>query len=320
MTALLLGQILGVSFACGLNLYLTVASLGVLSRIGLIETLPPGLQGLESMIVIASAALLYLVEAVIDKIRHADSVWDAVHTFIRPPAAALLAVGALWGHPPSLLFAAAAIALLVALIAHGTKAGVRLTLNTAMRTGHAWLSIAEDLVAVSFATLAFLNPALALVAIGTILVLLLVVGPRYWRAFRLGARALAGWIRTLFYPARWREADEIPHRVRALLDPRPLAGAPPRGARSGLHELPSAGPYRNGWLVIDSGGGLFVYRTLFGHRRVDLPAPTRVEVHRGVWADVVRVEAENDVRYRIYLLKDGPPPDIVIDNLQQAAP
>lgn len=315
MTPLLLGQVLGVSFACGLNLYLTVAALGVLSRFGVITSLPPGLQGLEATVVIASAALLYLVEAVVDKIRHADSLWDAVHTFIRPPAAALLAVGSLWGHSLSLVLTAAAIALFVALVAHGTKAGLRLALNTAMRGGHAWLSIGEDLVAVAFATLAFLDPSIALVSTATILVLMLLVGPRYWRAFRLGTRALGGWIRALFSPARWREGREIPRRIRRLLDPAPLASAPPRAARAALHGLPSVGAYRNGWLVITAEGPVFVYRTLLGHRRVDLPLPRTMDLDEGIWADIVRVDAGEDVRYVLYMLKDGPRPETTIENL-----
>lgn len=322
MTPLLIGQILGISFACGLNLYLTVAAIGLLSRFGLIQTLPPGLHGLEGWILIVSAGLLYLVEAVIDKVRHADSLWDAIHTFIRPPAAALLAVGLVWGGSPLLVVAAAAIALFTALTAHGTKAGLRLALNTGMpqRDRRAWLSAAEDLLAIAFATMALLDPYLALISTGTILVLLLLVGPRYWRAFRLGTRSLGAWLRTLFAPARWREVGEIPRPVRARLDPVALGTAPPRGTRAALHGLAGAGPYRNGWLIITATGPLFIYRTLFGYRTTALPLPRAVEVDHGVWADTVHVEAEGEVRYRLYLLKDGPSADLVTEDLRPVAP
>lgn len=320
MTPVILGQVLGVSFACGLNLYLTVAALGLLSRIGVIQALPPGLQGLEGMIVIASAALLYLVEAVIDKIRHVDSIWDAVHTFIRPPAAALLAVGIVWGAPLPLVVAAAAIALFTALLAHGTKAGLRLALNTGMRGGHVWLSMAEDLLAIAFATMALLDPSLALIGTATILVLLLLIGPRYWRAFRLGTRSLGAWLRTLFSPGRWREIDEMPRGVRARLDPVPLGGAPPRAVRAAVHGLASAGAYRNGWLVITATGPLFVYPTLLGHRSIPLPVPRTMEVDEGVWADIIHVGADDDSHYRLYILKDSPAPEIITHNLHQVAP
>lgn len=318
MTALLIGQILGVSFACGLNLYLTVAALGLLSRFDIITGLPPGLHGLEGVVVIISAALLYLIEAVVDKIRHADSLWDSVHTFIRPPAAALLAVGALWGGETTLVLAGAAMAFVVALIAHGTKAGLRLALNAGQARGQAWVSIAEDILALAFATMAFLDPILALIGTAAILVVLILVGPRYWRAFRLGLRAMAAWYRTLFTPARWREGSELPARIRRLLDPTPLGGAPPRGARACLHGFPGAGAYRNGWVVVTDGDPIFLYRTLLGHRLVDLPAPRLLSVELGVWADVLHIDT-HDTRYQLYMLKDGPTMDMAVPQIQEAA-
>lgn len=320
MTALLLGQILGVSFACGLNLYLTVAALGLLSRLDIIDGLPPGLHGLEGTVVIVSAGLLFLIEGVIDKIRHADSLWDTLHTFIRPPAAALLAVGAMWGEALSLVLLGAAIAFLVALIAHGTKAGVRLALNAGQSGGQAWVSIAEDVLAIAFAVMAFLDPSTALVGTATVLLILLLVGPRYWRAFRLGLRALLAWYRTLFSAARWREVGDLPRRIRRQLAPIPLGAAPPRGARACLHGFPGAGAYRNGWLLITADGATFIYRTLLGHRRVDLPAAHQLEMDAGVWADIIRIRTEDGTPYRLYMLKDGPTLDMTLPLLQETAP
>lgn len=320
MTPVLIGQILGVSFACGLNLYLTVAALGLLSRFGIIDALPPGLHGLEGTIVIGSAALLYLIEAVIDKVRHADSLWDAVHTFIRPPAAALLTMGILWGQPLTLAAPAAAIAFFVALTAHGTKAGLRLALTTGMRGGYQWVSVAEDLLAIGFATMAFLDPLTTLIGTATVLALLLLIGPRYWRAFRLGTRALRAWIRTLFSPGRWRELDEIPRRVRGRLDPAPAGTAQPRGAPAALSGIPGAGSYRNGWLVITADGPVFVYRTVLGHRRIELPTPHTIEVDPGVWTDVLSIDSGEGADYTLYMLKDGPAHDVVIQTLNPTVP
>lgn len=314
MSVVVIGHILGVSFACGLNLYLTVAALGILSRIGFVD-LPPGLHGLEGLIVIVSAVLLFLVEAVIDKVRHVDSLWDTVHTFIRPPAAALLALGILWGAPVSLAAPAAAAAFVVALIAHGTKAGLRLALNAAMRGGRSWVSLVEDLLAVGFATMAFLDPTTALIGTLTALALVLLVGPRYWRAFRLGLRALFAWMRTLFATGRWREESELPRGVRKLLDPTSLGAAPPRGARAAIHGAPGAGAYRNGWLVATPEGPIFMYLGLFGHRRVDLPATQSVATEEGLWADVIHVQTEDEQAYRLYMLKDGPTLDLTIPHL-----
>ena len=88
----LAGQLLGTAFACGLNLYATVALLGIAARVGL-TSLPPGMTGLSNGVVIGSAAALYIIEFVIDRTPVADHVWEAVHTIIRPAAAALLACG-----------------------------------------------------------------------------------------------------------------------------------------------------------------------------------------------------------------------------------
>ena len=319
MTPVLIGQLLGVAFACGLNLYITVAALGLLSRFGVIDGLPTGLRGLEGLIVIGSALTLYLIEAVIDKVRHADSLWDTVHTFIRPPAAALLAIGALWAEPVEWKVAGAAFAFFVALAAHGTKAGIRLALNTGIaRTwGPGWISFTEDVAAVAFAVAALEAPSTALIAGCAALALIVLFGHRFFRAFALGIRCLFAWLRALFGPARWREAHELPRDLRALLDEAPLGAAAPRGVRAGVNGIRGVGAYRNGWLVITPGGPIFYYRSLFRARRTDLPAATSIEVDRGVWADLVRVQAEGG-SYTLYLLKDGPAADIAIHDLHPA--
>lgn len=307
MSLILAGQIAGVAFACGLNLYATVAVLGILSRIGLLQGLPPGLQGLEGAIVIASALVLYLIEAVVDKIHHADSLWDAVHTFVRPPAAALLAVGALWGRPTPLVIAGAALAFGVALAAHGSKAGLRLALNATMHTrAQTWISGAEDILAVAVAVCAFLLPVPTLAVVGAAVAVSLLLGPRLWRAFYMGLRCLAAWIRSIFELSAWKDAGQLPEHVHLLLGETPMGMAPPRGARAALHGLPQAGSFRNGWLVLAAHGPLFIFRTLTGVRSVQLPHPVDVHGETGVWAHRLHVRAGPDTEYTIFMLKDGP--------------
>src|SRR5207249_729274 len=94
-----LGLALGAGFSSGLNLYATVATLGLLQRFGVLR-LPPGLQALAHPLVLGIAIALYLLEFLADKIPYFDTVWDAVHTFIRPPAAAILAYAAASGAAP----------------------------------------------------------------------------------------------------------------------------------------------------------------------------------------------------------------------------
>lgn len=320
MNPALLGQLLGLAFACGLNLYITVAAIGLLSRFGIIDGLPAGLRGLEGLIVIGSALALYIVEAVIDKVRHADSLWDTVHTFIRPPAAALLAIGALWAAPIEWKIGGAAFAFVVALAAHATKAGFRLALNTGTRRWRPrWISVLEDIAAVAFAVAALEAPSTALVAGGVALALILGFGQRLFRAFALGLRCLHAWLRALFGPPRWREAKELPRELHGLLDDAPLGAPAPRGTRAGINGIPGVGAYRNGWLVIAPGGPIFFYRSLLRARVADLPPPRHIQVDRGVWADLVRVESDTGP-YTLYLLKDGPAADLAIHDLRPASP
>jgi hypothetical protein len=93
-----LGFALGTSFASGLNLYATVAAAGFFQRFGIIQ-LPDSLQVLANPFVLGIAVVMFVVEFIADKIPYVDSVWDVVHTFIRPPAAALISYSA-FGHVP----------------------------------------------------------------------------------------------------------------------------------------------------------------------------------------------------------------------------
>src|SRR5579864_1188144 len=102
----ILGLALGAGFSSGLNIYATVATLGLLQRFGLVH-LPPALQVLSHPWVLGIAIALYAVEFLADKIPYVDTVWDAVHTFIRPPAAALLAYSATLDSPPEWRWGAA---------------------------------------------------------------------------------------------------------------------------------------------------------------------------------------------------------------------
>src|SRR5580700_7885428 len=104
-----LGLALGAGFSSGLNLYATVATLALLQRLGVLN-LPQSLQILSHPWVLGIAIALYLIEFFADKFPYFDTIWDAVHTFIRPPAAALLAFAAAGGAAPEWRWAAALLA------------------------------------------------------------------------------------------------------------------------------------------------------------------------------------------------------------------
>jgi hypothetical protein len=149
---------LGAGFSSGLNLYATVATLGLLQRYGVIH-LPASLEILAHPWVLGIAAALYLLEFFADKVPYVDTVWDAVHTFIRPPAAALLGYEAAGAAAPEWRWGAALLAGRVALASHGTKASARAAVNTSPEPFSNWvLSFGEDLLAVWLTWMATVHP------------------------------------------------------------------------------------------------------------------------------------------------------------------
>src|ERR1043166_3321434 len=158
-----LGLAMGTAWTSGINLYATVATLGIAQASGLVE-LPPGLEVLANPAVIVVAVAMYFVEFFTDKVPYVDSGWDAVHTFIRVPAGALLAARALGPTNPALEVVAALAGGSVALAAHGTKATARLAINASPEPFSNWFaSIAEDVTVLGSIWLIFNHPLLMIV-------------------------------------------------------------------------------------------------------------------------------------------------------------
>ncbi len=178
---------LGAGFSSGLNLYATVATLGLLQHFGAVH-LPASLQALGHPWVIGIAAALYLVEFLADKIPYVDTVWDFIHTFIRPPAAALLAYAAAGGAGAVWRWGAALLAGGVALTSHGTKASARAAVNASPEPFSNWsLSVGEDVLAVWLAWMATAHPVATTAIVAALLVLCAFL---LYRLFRFARRAL----------------------------------------------------------------------------------------------------------------------------------
>ncbi len=170
-----LGFSLGAAFASGLNLYATVAVLGLLQRFGAIH-LPPSLEILAHPVVLGVAIALYVIECIADKVPYVDSIWHVVHTFIRPPAAALLAYGAFMDVPETWRIAAGLLAGSVALTAHGTKASARAAANTSPEPfSNSMLSVGEDAVAVFLTWMAARHPLITIILVALLVVLCIFV-------------------------------------------------------------------------------------------------------------------------------------------------
>jgi hypothetical protein len=187
-----LGFLLGTSFASGLNLYATVAALGLLHRFEAIR-LPTQLEVLANPIVLGIAIALYVVEFIADKIPYVDNVWDVIHTFIRPPAAGVLAYAALGGVSDEWRIAAALLAGSVALTSHSTKASTRAAANTSPEPVSNWLlSVGEDGIALFLTWLAATHPVLALVLVIALLAVCIYVVVTLFRFLRRIFRRVLG--------------------------------------------------------------------------------------------------------------------------------
>lgn len=179
-----LGLGLGASWLSGVNLYATVATFGLLERFKLVD-LPGSLDVLANPYVIGVAAFLYVIEFVADKIPYVDTVWDAVHTFIRVPAGAVIALAATTNMNPAAQMIALLIGGTLALSTHGTKATMRAAANTSPEPVSNWtLSILEDVFVVGAAILATFNPLIIVAAILIFLIVLAWIIPKVVRRLR----------------------------------------------------------------------------------------------------------------------------------------
>lgn len=183
--------VVAISFAAGLNVYATVAALGLLGRFGGFP-LPPELHLLASTWVIAASLALFLVELVADKIPVFDLLWNALHTFIRVPLAALLSYEAAAHLPPGMQIACAALGGLIALAAHGGKTAARAAVSFSPEPlSNIALSAGEDALAISLVWFAAHHPIIAAALVGGLLAAIVLLA-------RAMFQALAG----LFRPRR----------------------------------------------------------------------------------------------------------------------
>ncbi|WP_189961092.1 DUF4126 domain-containing protein [Streptomyces violascens] len=169
-------------WASGVNAYAVVLLLGIFGATGLTDDVPEALQRPDVLI---AAGVLFLCEAVADKVPYVDSVWDSVHTVIRPIAGAV--VGALLagqnGSLPDL--AAGAVGGSTALMSHLVKAGTRMAVNTSPEPfSNIALSTAEDLGVAGIISFAIFHPLAAAVIAGTLLLIGIVILVVLWRRIR----------------------------------------------------------------------------------------------------------------------------------------
>ena len=171
----------GLSWASGLRLYITVFAVGMMNKFGYIQ-LPATLDILSNPIVIAVAGLLAVIEFLADKIPYVDTMWDSIQTFIRIPAGALLAMGAINTSDPVIATIAALLGASLAGATHATKAGSRALINTSPEpVSNIAASFGEESALITGGWLMFAHPAVFIGILCGFIVLLFWLLPKVWR-------------------------------------------------------------------------------------------------------------------------------------------
>ncbi|MBC7797922.1 MAG: DUF4126 domain-containing protein [Pyrinomonadaceae bacterium] len=186
---------LGSAWTSGINLYATVAILGLAQKFQFAK-LPGGLETLDNWWIIGIALGLYVVEFVADKVPYFDSIWDVIHTFIRIPAGAILAYSATGNFDPQVQTIAFLLGGGVAMTSHTTKTTARAFVNLSPEPFSNWiLSLFEDVIAIVGAILAVFAPIVLAVFVVLFLLVFFYMLPRIWRTFQRMFRATVSFFR-----------------------------------------------------------------------------------------------------------------------------
>lgn len=217
---------MGASFAAGINLYATIFVLGAMARWTGFE-LPPGLEVLASDLVMWPALLMYSIEFVADKVPAVDSAWDSIHAFIRIPAGAVLAAGAMGEVPLELTVLGGMVGGALATTSFATKATTRLAGHS---TGTSPVvspvaSVAEDVAVIGLLAFVAANPVLSLLILAVMLIAAYFILRTFWKIASAVFKAIGGMFRGRGYrePQAYRvaPADAAPGAMR----PAPIPAA-----------------------------------------------------------------------------------------------
>ena len=185
---------MGAAWASGINLYATIFMLGYMGATGNMD-LPPELNVLSNPMVMTAAGGMYCIEFFADKIPGLDSAWDAIHTFIRIPAGAMLAASAVGDVTPAVALTSALLGGTLAAGSHATKAGTRLLINTSPEPVTNWTaSISEDLLVIGGLWTALHHPTLFIIGLIVFIVLMVWLLPRLWRLIKRLLQRIGSWL------------------------------------------------------------------------------------------------------------------------------
>lgn len=200
-TVSVIAATMGVAWASGINLYAAMVMLGWMGSTGSLD-LPPDLEILANPLVIGAAGLMYCVEFFADKVPGVDTAWDALHSFIRIPAGAMLAAGAISPLGPEAELAGLILGGALTAGTHATKAGSRVLINTSPEPFTNWAaSIGEDIAVIGGLWAALNHPVLFIVALVLLIALMIWLLPRIWRGIVAVLRKITNFLRGSRAPA-----------------------------------------------------------------------------------------------------------------------
>ncbi len=200
---------MGVAWASGINLYATIFMLGYLGSTGNID-LPPDLMVVTDPLVMTAAGLMYCIEFFADKTPGVDTAWDALHTFIRIPLGAVLAMGAVGDMTPAVELAAFIVGGSLTAATHATKTGSRIVINSSPEPVSNWTaSIGEDLLVITGIWAALNHPVAFIIALIIFIALMIWLLPKIWR----GIKHIFNSIRNFFSGELKNEVTETANEI-----------------------------------------------------------------------------------------------------------
>ncbi|MBR9910978.1 MAG: DUF4126 family protein [Gammaproteobacteria bacterium] len=231
---------MGASWASGINLYAALLVLGIGASTGNID-LPPDLQTLADPMVIGAAGLMYFIEFFVDKTPGVDSGWDTLHTFIRIPAGALLAAGAVGDVSPALGIAAGVMGGSLATVSHATKAGSRVLINTSPEPFSNWTaSLTEDVLVIGGLWTALAHPLVFLCLLALFLLAAIWLLPKLWRLLRAVAHRVGRFLGLVDKPDSVPNPDDDSATASPFSDPSTEQGSAGRSGHSAAASSPHA--------------------------------------------------------------------------------
>lgn len=328
-TIALLGSTFGLGLLSGVRLYSTVLAVGLGVRFGLINLHPAvsHLNVLTHPLILTVAAIIFLIEFFADKIPWVDSLWDSIHTFIRPLGAALIGATAIGEVDPIVKTAVALLCGGVALSGHSVKAGTRVLVNHSPEPfSNIGLSLVEDAFVVGGTWLSLAHPVLMFSIVTVFLILFILISPKIFRLLRLEINGFFGLLEKFISPPADRTdsalVEALPekyqqHWDRKALPSQPLcrvAGFAGKGVK-GLR-------YSMGYFCLAGNEAFFVTRRSFRfrHHAIALPEISAVYFKSKLLFDQLVLQVGGKPQYFYFFKDSADRGEQVYKKLQRPAP